>query len=219
MSTKLPPPISHLTILKFSGIVAFILPIVLVSGNIIAKNKCELILPALSTYYYSDLGDYFVASLGIIAFCLYAYSGNSALEKQLSNIAAIALLGVAFLPTYVDNDLGGCLQIGEEDEMIGKLHYACAAIFFIAISIFCLFVFPTTKKPLSKRKKKMNLFFRCAGILMILCCILMIVYSIYLDALPKYAHIDRFRPIFCGETICIWLFSISWFLKGNVSFD
>lgn len=213
----LAPPISHKTILKYSGIIGFILPIVLVIGNITAFESCQTIFPSISTYYHSGLGDYFVASLGALAFCFYAYDGYNTTDKILSKIASLALLGVALLPTHHNLKLDTCILSNARNEMIGNLHYVCAAIFFLIISFFCIVQFPKGNKPYNRKKKGINIIFRISGILMILCILFIVAYSFFLkDSFPV---LKNYSPIFWCEAIALWLFSISWFLKGGITFE
>lgn len=214
---QLAPPISHKTILKYSGIIAFTLPIVLVFGNIIAFERCQTILGSISAYYHSGLGDYFVANLGALAFCFYAYRGYSSTDKLLTNIAAIALLGVAFLPTYIEPPFDKCLISNSRNEMLGNLHYVCAVVFFVIISFFCLFQFPKGKKPFNKKKKNVNLLFRICGILMVMCILFIAIYAFILK--DNYPNLINYSPVFWGEALAIWLFSIAWFVKGEITFD
>jgi hypothetical protein len=214
---KIAPPVSHKTILKYSGIIGFVLPIVLVFGNIAAFDRCQSILSSISTYYHSGLGDYFVASLAALAFCFYAYHGYNSTDKLLTNIAAIALLGVAFLPTYIEPPFDKCLISNSRNEMLGNLHYVCAVIFFLIISFFCLFQFTKGKEPFNNKKKRINVVFKICGILMIVCITFIAIYSFYLKDL--YPNIANYSPVFWGEAISLWLFSIAWFIKGEITFD
>ena len=64
MDTKneIADPISHKSILLLTGIIGFLLPILLILGSVVTSD-CSVILPSISTYYHSVMGDAFVGLL------------------------------------------------------------------------------------------------------------------------------------------------------------
>lgn len=68
------------------------------------SDDCHKIMGSISVYYHSRFKDIFIASLAIIAFCIYTYTGTEQTDNILGSIESIELIGVAIV--YMHYGLG-----------------------------------------------------------------------------------------------------------------
>jgi hypothetical protein len=207
--------ISYLTLRRAIGFIGIFLPIVLIVGSFITNNQTEL-LPSISDYYYSSMGDFFVGALCAVALFLYFYQGYSYKDNIAGNIAAFFALFVAFFPTYTDIvPIPPHFGIMTNLEVAGKIHYLCAALFFLMLTYFSLFLFVLKGESISNEKKKRNRVYRTCGYVMLSCIILMAI-NFSIDSVTEF--LEPYKPVLVLETIALWAFGISWITKSNVIF-
>lgn len=190
---------------KAIGVIALLLPIVVVIGHGVLGHSWEL-KGSLSAYYYTHSRNYFVGSLCALAvfFLSYEYRdfGKYQADNYLSDFACIAALGVAFLPTT-----RGGVPSTEAEEVVGVLHYLCAAALFLTLAVFCLFFFTRSQGVKTPQKILRNRVYRGCGVIILSCLGLCLV--------AMWKAPDSWRALFWLESIMVWAFAISWLVKGE----
>ena len=151
--------------------------------------------------------DIFVGTLCAFGVFLFAYKGPEPQDDIAGDLACIFALGVAFLPTAP-------VAPSPLEETISRLHLLCAALFFLTLAYFSLFLFTKSKsrKPASPQKKLRNMVYRICGCIMLLALGAIILLAL----LPNLtAQIESLDPVFWLEAIALIAFGVSWFIKGE----
>lgn len=195
--------ISYMTLRKAIGILGVLFPIILVIGTIVACGY-DHILGSISEYYHSVMRNIFVGILCAIALFLFSYRGYNQIDNIMGNLACLFALGVAFFP----------MSLGPSD-LIDKIHFTSAALLFLTLSFFSLFLFTKTKdnNKMTKLKRHRNRVYITCGIIMLGCILLISSYFIF--ELHQYLVIYNLKPIFWLETFALWAFGVSWLTKGQ----
>ena len=159
--------------------------------------------------------DLFVGILCAIALFLFTYNGYDERDKIAAQLGSVCALGVAFFPTSILIPLPGCnIPPVSNNPLIGALHFAFAALFFINLAYFALFLFTESKGEMTTQKKKRNKVYRVCGIIMVVCIILIAIYILFVEGqLPNPAQYD---VVFYLESIALWAFATSWLVKGEM---
>jgi len=198
--------ISYLTLRKLIGLLGFTFPFVLVLGGFIAKQDIQ---SSISYYYHTPLRDVFVAVLCIVAAFLLAYKGYEKKDEIAGNIAGISAIGVAMIPTTIENNAT------TTQELLGNIHLVFAFCYFVTIAYFCLFLFTKSKHAaLSTRKKQRNIIYKSCGYIIIACLVLIGIYAVLLPENIKDI-LAPYNPLFWLESIAIIVFGFSWLCKGE----
>jgi hypothetical protein len=74
--------------------------------------------------------------------------------------------------------------------------------------------FRRTDDRVSFGKGKNHKTFLVCGIAMLVCLVLIFIYSKWFDG--DYAGLDRIHPVFCLEAIALIFFGVSWLIKGRI---
>ncbi len=189
---------SYLDLRKTVGWIGILLPFTLMFGLLILFNG-EDMPTSISHYYHTSMRNVFVGALCAVALFMFFYCGYNKLDDWAGNIAGFFAIGVAWVPTTEG--------VGETD-LIGLIHYTCAAIFFLTLASFSLILFTKTKKEfkITSRKKKRNLVYRICGIIIIVCLIAIVAHKKF-----------EFHPyfVFWAETVALIAFGVSWLTKGG----
>ena len=203
--------LSYLTLRWVMGILAVSLPIVLIIWGFYIHGWWKL-EDSISAYYYLRTRDVLVGVLFAIAWFLITYRGYDRAEKvtlrtlwrnPLSDnwagyLAGGFALGVAFFPVN-----GGPLEL--------VVHHVSAAGLFLLLAYFCLVLFTKKGPDPSPEKLRRNRVYRICGWIILACIVLMAVYSWFLP--EDWA--EEIKPVFWLESIALWAFGISWFIKGE----
>ncbi len=194
-----PVIVSYLTLRRVVGILGVALPVVLAVWGFFILHAVE-VLPTISDYYRLRTRDAFVGTLFTIAWFLFTYRGYDRRDDVAGDLACAFALGVALFPAS-----------GSPVER--AIHFACAAAMFLALAYFSLFLFTKTKTSGSPTRMKLvrNKVYRACGAA-ILACIALI--ALYENALADTA-LARLDPVFWLESLALWAFGISWFVKGE----
>jgi hypothetical protein len=191
--------ISYLSLRKAIGILGIALPIVMAAGYWIAGG--EGIRSSISSYYHTGMRDLFVGVLCAVALFLFSYTGYDKKDNIAGDLAAIFAIGVAFFPTS-----GG---------LAGTIHLISAALFFLLLAFYSLFLFTKGHPNPTPQKIKRNRLYRICGYVILGAMLIMLLYTL----LPALNHaLTRLKPVFWLETIALWAFGISWLTKGAVLF-
>lgn len=187
---------SYLAIRKTTGWIGILLPFVLMVGGICFKGVVE---PSISDYYYTEMGDIFVGSLFAIALFMFFYTGYDKIDNIVGNFAGFFAIGTAIFPT--PQDLGVNLSTTP--------HFFFASALFLTLAIFSLFIF-TRGNRFNRKKRIRNRIYITCGITMILSLIASAIFlNLFADNYPQSSF------FFCGETIALVAFGISWLTKGG----
>lgn len=147
-----------------------------------------------------------VGALCAVGLFMFFYRGYDKYDNLAGNIAGFCAIGVAWFPTTE-----GC-----SSNWVGVFHYVFAAIFFVILAIFSLFLFIKTDKEkhqILKRKEIRNMIYRFCGIIIVICILAITVFI-------NIVHTDcsRVTFIFWAETIALIAFGFSWLTKGGMIF-
>ncbi len=204
--------ISFLSIRKAIGILGIALPFALLFGSFVI-DKCDQIQGSISAYYYTEVRNIFVGILSAVSFYLFSYNGYDKNDRILSALCGLASLGVAFLPTSVEEPLSNCVTILVKDSYISYLHFFSAAAFFLLSAYVSIFLFTKGSPNPTPQKLKRNKVYKCCGYIMIVCILSIFLYTIILK--KAYPFLIECKPIFWLESIALWAYGSSWLVKGE----
>jgi hypothetical protein len=210
VETERPLIISYMTLRKAIGFLGVGLPFVVSLGALIIFRTG--IQGSISSYYYTGMRDVFVGVLWTIGFFLLCYKGYTITDTVAGILGSIFAVGITLFPTAPDQNPTA------EAVIIGHIHLAFAAMFFLTLIFFSYYLFTKTSKdpenhPVTKRKRQRNWVYKVCGVVMAVCIVLIGIYHFLPD---NTASLFRaYDPIFWLETIAIIAFGISWLIKGE----
>jgi len=195
---------SYLALRKAVGWIGIMLPFTLVTGVILIFRE-RMIMHSISHYYYSGMRDVFVGALWAIALFLFFYRGYDNWGKinwdnWLSSLAGLFAIGIAMFPTT---------ESGPTDTT-GLIHFVCAAIFFVILALFSMFIFTKKGKSPTDEKIVRNRIFRICGAIMLACLL-----AIFLFMKTSHTHESALSFVFWAETIALVAFGIYGLQKGD----
>lgn len=186
-------------------------------GNLIifGENGLE---SSISRYYHTGMQDVFVGILFAWGLFLYSYKGYDRSESdkwyersdnKVGHLACLFAIGAALFPTTPEN-------ASEVARIIGKLHFVFAALLFITLAYFALFLFtkthPDREPEPTRRKKQRNLLYIGCGSVIVLCIVLIAVVKL---AIGEASPIIDIKPVFWLESIAVVAFGFAWLVKGE----
>ena len=190
---------SYLALRKAVGWICILLPFTLMFG-VFLIFKGEIIQKSISHYYHTGMGDVFVGALCAIALFMFFYSGHNKWDDWAGNVAGVFAIGVAWFPTT---------EVGSIN-LIGIIHFACAAFFFLTLAVFSLFLFTRKGSKPTPQKLKRNKIYVICGLIMIACLIAIVI---YLNFIPD--DNSEYCFVFWAETVALIAFGVSWLTKGR----
>ena len=198
---------SYLTLRKTIGLLGISFPFVLYLGAVMFFQTG--IQNSISNYYHTGMGDVFVGTLCAIGFFLLSYKGYERADNVAGVLGCIFAVGVALFPITPENPASG------DARFIGYVHFAFAALFFLTLIYFSLFLFTKTDPSLQTtgRKLQRNKVYKICGYTMSLCIVLVVIYYLLPDAVAS--PIKVYKPVFWLEAIAVVAFGISWLTKGE----
>ena len=199
--------LSYLGLRKAIGVLGLALPFVLAVGGMLLDGPG--IQASISNYYYTGMRNVFVGTLCAIGVFLLSYRGYERTDDIAGDIACVLSVGVAFFPTTPAG------TPSDAQRLIGRLHLASAAGFFLTLSYFSLILFTKTdptKQP-TARKLQRNRVYRACGGIMLGAIGLIVLYAL----LPRNVtgSLDRLDPVFWLEALAVVAFGVSWLTKGE----
>lgn len=205
MSPEQPNPddpmlVSYRELRRAIGMIGIALPIVLVLGeNQFGKPG---ILDSISSYYWSDaMRGVLVGSLCSIGVFLWSYRGKR-WDNAAGNVACVAAISVALFP---------CSPAGGPPATTRSIHFTAAAVLFILLAYFCLISFPTqdpNTKPTKKKPVRNGIYYGCGAIILLSIISIAVLHAVYHGEPPG-------SSVFWLESIAIWAFGWSWYIKGK----
>ena len=189
--------VSYLTLRRIVGTLGIGLPVALAMWGFALGYVVE---PSISDYYALRTRDLFVGTLFTLGWFLFTYRGFDWRDEVAGTLACVFALGVALFP---NNPAG----------LESNIHFASAAALFLTLAYFSLALFTRTNAAAPTPQKRIrNRVYRTCGVLMLLCIALIAIYHI-----PGLDHsaVAAMNPVFWLETLALWAFGFSWFVKGE----
>jgi hypothetical protein len=199
--------LSYLGLRKAVGVLGIALPFVLAFGGMLLDGPG--IQTSVSSYYYTGMRNVFVGTLCAIAVFMLSYRGYERRDDIAGDIACVFSLGVAFLPTAPPG------TPSDPHRLIGGLHLASAAGFFLTLSYFSFALFTKTdptKQP-TPRKLQRNKVYRACGCIMLGAIGLIVLHALLSRDIT--GSLDRLAPVFWFEGLAVVAFGVSWLTKGE----
>ena len=212
-SAPLPLVMSYLLLRVLIGVIAVLLPFVLVLVNLAIGHGFQ---PSMSGYYYTAMRDTFVGSLCAIGVFLVSYDGYDLADRLITDVAGLCTICIAFFPTTPGN------QPTARQVLIGDLHltFASAAFVLLSVMAFRFAKREPTRPGLTWWKRVKYAFgftgpgesgaarwelavYRVGGTVILLCVALA-----YPLSAVRYS-------LLVLETIMLVSFGLSWFVKGR----
>ncbi len=209
---------SYLFMRAIIGFIGVSLPILLVLGDNLLKTGGPMLRASLSTYYYSGMRDFLVASLAAAAFFLIAYK---IFERRLSNllsvIAGLAALTTAFFPTNRPPGVATALTPLQEklgETTVVHVHFIAAGIAIVSLAVITFFfgVQEGRRSPqrVGRRARLTPTFWRWFHWILAAVILLSVAFAAYADM----KHIFTSYSLLIGETVSLEAFGLSWLVKG-----
>jgi hypothetical protein len=205
--------ISYLKLRAMIGLVGILFPIVLlIVGNFL--SACDQVQESLSAYYFTQARDVFVGLLFITGTLLLTYKGYDKTDSILANISGASAIGIALFPTNMGDGSNACSLSSPYDMPLA--HYICAAIFFISLIVFSLFIFTKTdpnEEP-TPEKIKRNKVYKICGYIMVLTLVLMAANKFISKEISQFFGLQNIFT-FVMEWIFLTAFGFSWITKSE----
>jgi len=192
--------VSYRTLRRVVGLLGVSLPIVLAVWGFALQGRVAF-LPSISDYYALRTRDVLVGVLFTIAWFLFTYRGYDRRDEIAGNLACVFALGVALFPNT-------------GPWAAPWIHFISAALLFLVLAYFSLFLFTQSAPTCTRGKVVRNRVYRTCGVAM-LACIIGIALS---KAFIGRATLVHWSIVFWFETIALWAFGYSWFVKGDTVF-
>jgi hypothetical protein len=210
---------NYMFLRKTVGWVGTSLPVILLVANPIAlsieNSGCNAVLGSLSGYYYSPVRNIFVGAQCAIGLFLIAYVGYDLGDRLVTDAAGVFAVGVALFPTkptIASPPSIACqtvAQLSTREQVVGDIHVVFAGLTFVFMAWMAI-RFTNTDKPPCPRKLLRNQIYRICAIV-IAACVVAIVITTFLPASVK----GGFQWILLWESVGIFAFGVSWFVKGQ----
>jgi uncharacterized membrane protein len=196
--------VSYLFLRRAIGLIGSLLPIVLPLGYSLSTGKW-LLLPSVSSYYYTDMRNVLVGSLCAVGVFLICYRYEY-WDDVFATLAGAFAIGVAFCPPIPPNP-------SDLARVTGVLHVVFAACFLIAMALMSLLLFTRSSVPAAKwtaAKKTRNFIYQLCGVLM-----LTLTALAGLSSFAPQSFVSRVHPLFWCEAIATFAFGFAWWVKGQ----
>lgn len=193
---------SYLYLRRAVGVIGLGLPVVLVLGKLLLEGGG--LQESISGYYHTVMSGVFVGSMCAVGTFLLSYRGHDRLDDLCGNVAAVAAIGVGLFPVAVGPDPSATARLVE------TVHVVCAAVFFVTLSVFCLFLFTRSTGAPTRRKASRNRVYRVCGGVMLVCLALIALEGLWLaDVLAPL------KPVLWLESGAVFAFGVAWMVKGE----
>jgi hypothetical protein len=206
--------VSYLAMRRLIGVLGMSLPIILVIGGFTQGDPG--LQGSISGYYYTNLRDLYVGILSGVALFLISYRGYERIDDFVANLSGVFALGIIFFPTAMYS--GKPVRVGLfsiPDDVSATIHLTFGTLFFLALSFNSLFLF-TRRHPgvMGREKKRRNMVYRLCGIVMLLAIVCITTYTLFMRGSP----LAETNPVLILESVALFAFGVSWWVKGNTLF-
>lgn len=204
-TAKNPVVLSYLALRKGVGFVAFGLPFAVSIPYWLAHYALQ---SSISGYYYTGTRNLFVGSLCAISMFMLGCRGYDRRDEIAGLFSAICALGVAFFPTAPD-----CCATHRQ-QVIGDVHYTFAAMLFLTLAYFCLFLFRMTAegKEITREKRARNRIYLICGWTIIASIALILA---LVKGFKRQYLFGQVGTAFCFESTALLAFGTAWMVKGE----
>lgn len=204
---------SYLAMRRIVGVLAILLPVIIVAGGFIQKDS--VVQGSLSSYYYTNMRDFFVGMLSGVALFLISYKGYELIDDVVTNLSGLFALGIIAFPTSKFS--GHVVKVGiflTPDDISQYIHLVFSIAFLLSLAFNSMFLFTKHGGVPSREKKTRNVIYIVSGWLMLVCIVGMVTFIAF------YSHtvLAKWRPVLVFETVALISFGISWLVKGNTLF-
>jgi hypothetical protein len=153
--------------------------------------------------------DYYVGSLCAIAAFLACSRGYDLHDEIIGYTAGAFAFGVAVFPSF---DPRSSRYTSAEID-IGFIHTAFAALMFLVLAYFCIFLFrrSSPEKPFTRRKRYRNRIYGICGLIIVACMFLMVTLTI--SRVLEERHPSHL--LFWCESLALAAFGVAWLTKGE----
>jgi amino acid transporter len=216
MTHSNPAVLSYYTLRRAVGTIALSLPFALTGGVILLALigpghalPQPILQRSISDYYYTPMGNYLVGGLCVIASFLICSRGYDLSDEINGYLAGAFTLGVALFPSVNPRDAEHTrLQID-----LQFAHTVFAALMFLALACFCLFLFrrSSPEKRMTRRKRHRNTIYGICGLVIVVCILVMV--SLNLKIVARL--LQPIDPLLCCESLALMAFGIAWLIKGE----
>lgn len=185
------------------GVIGFLLPIVLLVGNIITSARLTL-LASMSASYYTHMRNVFVGSLCAIGVFLICYRHDRR-EDRLSSLAGVFAILVAMFPTLPPTSVTP--HPTQVQTTVGILHLCFAAGLFGLLAFFCLRLFGDSRGRPGHRIH--NAVYLVCGWVVVGCTVMI--------AAAGVLHFAWDLPLtltYVGEAVSVFAFGVAWLVKS-----
>ena len=195
--------LSYLELRTAVGIIGLALPFVLALGKLLLEGPG--IQSSISAYYYTDLRNVFVGSLCAIGVFLLSTKGYDRRDTIAGYLACVFAVGVSLFPMAPE------MGANSRQKFIGTLHWSLAALLFLTLAYFSLFLFTETGGNPTPRKRQRNVVYRACGWTIFACIVLIFVvtHASLGNVVPSL------EPVFWLESLAVLAFGVSWLTKGE----
>jgi len=233
--------VSYLYLRRIVGILGIALPIVLIIGSMLFGG-CTWFQDSISDYHNTNMRNVFVGLLSAISLFLFAYSGYDKLDFWMAKAVGVLGFMVAVFPDGLDDNECTIFPNQIIPPWMEYVHLFSAAIFFLILAYFSIFLFTKSEKDndettkekgvaslavnsvkiffkkrkvvedIKPEKARRNKIYRRCGYTMLICLALILVIFAFDDFAKK---IEIICPVLILETVALWAFGISWLIKGQ----
>jgi len=214
--SKNPAVLSYYMMRRAVGVIALLMPFGLALGailfSLLGPTRAlphPILQRSISDYYYTSMRNYYVGSLCAIAAFLACSRGYDLIDEIAGYLAGALTLGVAlFPPVNPRSPIYTRFQVE-----IGFIHTGFAALMFLVLAYFCIFLFrrSSPEKPLTRRKRHRNRIYGACGLIIIVCMIVLVTLTV--KAVAEGHHPSPL--LFWFESLALAAFGIAWLTKGE----
>lgn len=189
------------------GILAVALPFAVLIGKLILESPPS-ILDSLSSSYYSVMRDVFVGNLWAIGIFLICYRYDR-LDDLVSTFAGLFAIMVSLFPTTPEKNAT------QQQMIIGNVHAFSAMSLLLILACMSIFLFRRTNQVNRERRKRQRdaVYLICGYV--IFACIGLSALYLFVPVLHDASWLKSLHPIFLFESLAIFSFGASWFVKGG----
>lgn len=192
--------LSYLTLRRAVGILAVFLPVMLPLG-VWMFGSSAILQNSISHYHGTVMRSVFVGVLFAIGVFLFSYIGYERADNFAGDIACGLALSVALFPR-------------SGNSFVACVHFLSAAALFLVLAYFSIRLFTKDGGTRTLQKDRRNKIYIACGVVILLSIGLVPLYHL----LPEDNSIAAIKPVFWLESIALWAFGFSWFIKGETLF-
>ena len=224
-----PEVLSFLAVRRFLGLLGLFLPILL---YVYARPFGHGMQPSISEFYHTHMGDILVGVLVAIGIFLISYKGyppqpgEHISDRLVARIAGISVIGVALFPVEPPMPMDAGPSTAAASYVYGItvhwggfawIHFVCAAVFFVCLTVFCFLLFPRGDRTQNQHidwSAPVNRLYLACGIGLTLSLLAILGYAV--AGSETRTFLQRYNYVYWWESVGVFCFAVSWLAKGQV---